>query len=378
MAKRKSAARAPRGTGTVFWSEPRNCWVARKPIGKRGKDTVYLTRTGATQAEAIRRRDAALPPDPAAATVGDWAARWLADLAHKPLTLDSYRNSVEKYIVPQLGPVPLRALTAHGVESAARTWGRALGANTVRLVLAHLSACLSAAVRDRLIPANPVDSAIKPKATKTEIDPFTPAELVHIVGACGPGDEVIAILAATGLRRGEALALDRADFDPVAGTVAVTKTDVGRHGIGSPKSPHSVRTIRVPAVALPAVERAAGQAGGALFPGARGPRVSDSAVADRFAGLLARAGLRRRNLHQLRHSVATAMISAGEPLGDVAAYMGDTVDVVVRTYLHATGGDPAACLDRVFGAVEGVRKVSAGGTEDAREPENKARGRKGS
>jgi len=57
-------------------------------------------------------------------------------------------------------------------------------------------------------------------------------------------------------------------------------------------------------------------------------------------------------LHQPRHSVATAMISAAVPLGDVAKYLGDTVQTVVATYLHATGGRPG---EHSRSAVRGAR-----------------------
>ncbi|MDB5309882.1 MAG: hypothetical protein JWO38_4084 [Gemmataceae bacterium] len=45
------------------------------------------------------------------------------------------------------------------------------------------------------------------------------------------------------------------------------------------------------------------------------------------------------------------MISAGTPLGDVAEYLGDTVQTLVKTYLHASGVDPVSTLDKILGAV---------------------------
>jgi integrase len=48
---------------------------------------------------------------------------------------------------------------------------------------------------------------------------------------------------------------------------------------------------------------------------------------------LARPNLRRRNPHQLRHSVASALIGDGaKHLASVAEYLGDGVVAVVRTY----------------------------------------------
>ena len=67
-----------------------------------------------------------------------------------------------------------------------------------------------------------------------------------------------------------------------------------------------------------------------------------------WRALLARLGMPYRNPHQLRHSVATAGIAAGVPLPDLAAYLGDRVESLVKTYLHRAGIDPAGVLDRLF------------------------------
>lgn len=46
----------------------------------------------------------------------------------------------------------------------------------------------------------------------------------------------------------------------------------------------------------------------------------------------------------------TALVAGGVPLGDVAKYLGDSVQVVVRTYTHASGTDPADTIEGVLGS----------------------------
>ena len=167
----------------------------------------------------------------------------------------------------------------------------------------------------------------------------------------------VAVVAAVGCRIGEALALDVTDFDPTVGTLTITKTYSRHYGIGPPKSKYSTRTIRVPPAALPAILAAIRKrTAGLLFPSARGYRRDEMSPREAWVKVLARVGLSYRNLHQLRHSVATALISAGVPLGDVAACLGDTVQTVVSTYLHPAGTDPSLAMERLLGG----RKV---GTE---------------
>lgn len=364
---RKSQAkksRAARGTGTVFYSASRKCHIARKPIGTRvrkGKrETVYLTRTGKTQAEAIRRRDAAGPPS-AKTTLAEWAEQWRADLSVSPLSKDAYRASLDNHILPELGPVVVTKLTAHRIESAIRVWGKTVGATTVHNVLACLRACLAAAVRAELIVRNPVASAVKPRKGKAEIDPFPPADLVRIVDAAGADRETRAcgLLAAVGMRVGEVVALDCSDFDPETGGISVTKGHRRQHGTGPTKSAHSTRTIRAPSDAAPLLTAARGdRMKGPLFLNAYGKRQQCGAVRYAWVALAKRLGLRFRNLHQFRHSVATMMVGANVPITDVAVYLGDTVETVVRTYLHPTGTDPADAIERVFAAVKGACKVT--------------------
>jgi len=66
-----------------------------------------------------------------------------------------------------------------------------------------------------------------------------------------------------------------------------------------------------------------------------------------LATLAQEDGFRDRNPHQLRHTVATALISAADPIGDGAKYLGDAVEVVVMTDLHPTGKDPSLTLNRL-------------------------------
>lgn len=355
--------RAPWGAGTAFYSKAHGCYVARKTVqGRR------VERWGRTRAEAIRKRDAAVPPDRDTTTVAAWCERWLESLDVRPLTRDSYAHSVEKWIVPVLGALKASALAAHHVEAAARKWAEKLSANTILLVLKHLRICLAAALRAGLVSHNPVAVAKKPKSTKPKIQPYSPEQLAKIIGTVRPAERIVALLAATGLRRGEALALLVTDFDPKAGTVSITKGDIGRHGVGPPKSEPSVRTISVPAQALPAVRAAIGKrTSGPMFIGARGGKVTDSGVWTKFAAVLDRAGLPRRGVHQLRHSVATMLISAGEPLGDVSKFLGDRVETLVRHYLHATGGDPAVAIGRLLGN-KGGERVGKEGAKRRRKP----------
>lgn len=347
MGNPKKGRRA-RGTGTIFRSEAHDCWIGRATVGGRRREV-----RAPTQREVIARLAALRPPGPGV-TVGEWAARWLSSVDVRPGTLADYEIAVRVHITPRIGAVRLDRLTAHEVESFATQLLRAgRKPGTVSKVVGTLRTCLSAAVRAGLIAASPAAVARRPKRPKTRVDPMSPADLARVIAdagrySCGGA---IALCAATGCRVGEAVGLDVSDWDAAAGTVSITKTFNGRTGVGPPKSPHSIRTIEVPAPARPHLEEAARGAKPKwpLFRTSSGRRFWPEEVLGSLKRLLRRLGLPERNTHQLRHTLASHLAARGMAPAKLAEYLGDTVGTVVRVYLHPTGEGPRRMIEELLG-----------------------------
>lgn len=369
--KAKARHRSARGRGTVFFHQGKKKWVGRKIVGKTATGKVrYVERWGDTQAEVLQKLDLAGPAGPDT-TVAAWAERWLSTLTVRESTKARYRVSLA-HILPVLGSARVTAVTRSDAAVLIADLTRAgdLAAGSIINVHAHARAMFEAARGDGLIPTNPFATVPRPRGEQKAIDPFTPAELLDVIAAAAEltTGGVIALLATTGCRVGEAIALDVTDWDPKTGKVTITKSYSKKFGMGPPKSKHSRRTITVPAAARPALEAAAaGRTTGPLFLTGGKKRFIKSMVQRGFDIALARLGLRRRNPHQLRHSVASALIADGaKHLASVAKYLGDSVATVVRTYLHADDTDPADTLDRLLAAPkgktapEGGRKVGGG------------------
>jgi integrase len=310
-------------------------------------------------------------------TVRAWAERWYAGLGVRDSSRADYRNTLDKYILPTFGHYRVRQLTAHDVEAESRKWAKPvgkLGPNTLLKNLSHFNICLEAARRASLIDRNPIADALKPRGRKPAISPFSAGELVRVIGAAtARKDGVFAVMAAMGLRIGEALALDVPDFDAARNTLSVTKTYDTEHGLRPPKSEYSVRTIPVPAVVRPVLVAAVrGRRAGVLFPGSGRKRQADHAVRNRFRTLLKRLKLKYRSPHQLRHSCATVWIAQGIGVGDVARDLGDTVQTVCDTYIHASGASTAAAMDK---ALLGGGKVAQWAEEIAKRPRKHGKSR---
>jgi integrase/recombinase XerD len=128
-------------------------------------------------------------------------------------------------------------------------------------------------------------------------------------GLGAPRDHaLIALLALNGLRISEALNADIDDLGVDRGHRTLRIVRKGGKRVTIPLAPRTARAID-----LYVGERA----GGPIFVGATGNRLSRHA-ADRTVKRLARAGLSKRlSPHSLRHSFITAALDAGVPLRDV-------------------------------------------------------------
>lgn len=349
---RKKKTRRARGSGSIFFSKPRGLWVGRVPCGHtKGGYTRYRELSDPDQRRLVERLKKVLPPGPDT-TVAEWAERWLAESSARPSTLSTYSYTVRNWINPTLGNIRAASLTPQHVQAALRQWTARLKPSVARLYLIQLRTMLNAARRAGIIQSNPASEVRSPKAIRRKIDPLEPAELARVVAAALklPGAEPIAVLAATGCRVGECLALNVVDWDPNRGTINISKTWTRAHGIGPPKSERSIRKIRIPESARPAVERAArGRHHGPLFAAGDGQtRRGPESIRAAFDTILKRLRVPRRNLHQLRHSVGSNLIDAGASLADTAEFLGDSVEVVVATYLHPVQRDPSRDMDRML------------------------------
>lgn len=157
---------------------------------------------------------------------------------------------------------------------------------------------------------------------------------------------VIGLLAATGLRIGEALRLTTGDIDTAAGVLAIRASK--RKDRLVPVHPSTVEGL-IAYRDLPARVAARPAASGPLLVSSRGTGYQRSTIEAHFARLAAAAGLRPRGaarprLHDLRHTFATAHMAAayssgGDPqrtLTLLATWLGHTSTAHTYWYLSAS------------------------------------------
>lgn len=353
MAKdKKRKGRRARGTGSIFFSEARKVWIGRRTVVKNAKGKpVKIEVWGSTQAEVVKKLVAAGPPGPDT-TNSQWADRWMTSIDVRPATVNNYEKSIRLYIKPTLGPLKVKDLSLGPVESFGVALVKAgLQATTARLVLTHLRTMLTTAVRDGQIPSNPCTLARKPRGRRRR------SNLTRCRTWCGSSRTLRRTALAESLRYlrrvGAAWMRRWGRTSPISTQPRACSASPKLGRTPTALARRSLATVSCPFGFPPALFRFSLLQSGSERQGHCSPRSGNRHAnpAVRHSWILTCRGFAGefRNVHQIRHSVANFLISESVPLGDVAKFLGDTVETVVKTYLHPAGTDPSDTLDRPLG-----------------------------
>lgn len=298
--------------------------------------------------------------------------KWLPNkqLTLRPSTWDTYRRNIELHVLADLGRIPLRHLRPEHLERLYATLlesGRANGkggldTKTVLEVHMVLRRALTDAVRRGLITRNPADIAHAPKRrplATAEIRAWNAQQLSAFVELAA-GHSLFAALwlsANTGMRRGELLGLRWGDLDLDARRLSVNRAliSVGYELYESRgKTRTARRTIDLDArtVELLVSSRRGGSDDESyVFAHDDGSPIHPQVLSDAFKKLVARSGLPRIRLHDLRHTHATLLLKAGVPIKVVSERLGhSTPAFTMATYQHVLPGMQAEAA-RTFAAI---------------------------
>lgn len=143
----------------------------------------------------------------------------------------------------------------------------------------------------------------------------------------------------TGVRRSEALAIQKTDLDLINKTISINKSiphrQVGsRRGLSSLKTPKSFRILKLDDELFNNLLSLISQEGSYIFGGEE--PLSTSTITRKLKDGLKKAKLRDYTLHEFRHSNGSLLLDANVPLIKVSKRLGhSSVDVTARVYAHA-------------------------------------------
>jgi integrase len=309
----------------------------------------------------------------------EYATQWLAsrdaagELAAK--TMERYRGIVRDHLIPELGGIPLARISAATVRKALGAWRNAprrdrkpgrLSEKSIHDHFALLKQILGEAVRERLLLDNPAALVRAPGNGGSRRRTYTMRQVVALVEYLKPTPLATPVLvkALTGLRRGELLALRWRYIDLGTGELNVVES-IERRRDGSlhfktPKTEKSARCVILPGSVIAVMSKHRNQqitdriqlgAFGEpdlVFCEPDGTPWDPDRFSSAFAYQVAKSGLPRVSLQELRHTYSSMSLRAGTPLTTTSQSMGhSTTTLTGDRYSHAVLEDFRAAADRI-------------------------------
>ncbi len=306
------------------------------------------------------------PDSPRAVVFGSARARLLKDALEAyrdrvehtfaPSTFAATRKAIDNVLVPWCGHIRITDLKPSDI----RDWVGLQQSSLKRImnVLLPLRAVLDEAVADEVIDANPFTrlklAKLVPEAKRRsdfEPNPYTAAELLTLLARVPlPERLVFQLMAYTGIRTGELIALRWPRVDLEAGTLRVVETTTDGQDKDSPKTQAGVRTIPLlPAAreALLLMRQYTLLAGDRVTVNPKGGPWDYKRLAGRWRAAHAGTGIAYRNPYQLRHSFASNLLSEGENVALISKLLGHrTVQMTMQHYARWVAQGEELGLDR--------------------------------
>jgi integrase len=302
----------------------------------------------------------------------EYAERWLATYAKhncKESTYARYAGVVRKHLRPAFGAKPLTEITRDDIKGLIyqKRETADLSPSSIRQILAPLREMLNHAVEDSLMTNNPASRVGRfiqqPQELGEQINPLTREELAlffDTIRVRAPEHYPFFLcLARTGMRLGEALALQWGDIDWHGRFIEVRRNYVcGK--ITRPKNGKSRRVDMSQQLAEALhqllTQRKTEKLQGKwvdlpewVFCSQVGRQLHSNNLRRRvFYPCLEKAGLRRVRIHDLRHTYASLLIQNGESLAYIRDQLGHhSIQVTVDIYGHLVPGGNQAAVDRL-------------------------------
>lgn len=303
---------------------------------------------------------------------------WLAHIRERvrATTYEGYESLLRCHVSDSLlacrleGVDPFALQRMYSQLLADRRDRKPLSAGTVLNLHLVLTQAFGQAVRWQLIQANPAAGAQPPRPRRAQPALVGPELLDRLLGlATGtPLELPVALAAATGMRRGEILALRWADISADLSMAHVQASlQVTREGLvfERPKTARSRRAVALPVFMRPFLERQRDRPSCAkdrcaaewhqhdlLVTRDDGSPVNPDSLSSAWRRLLRKHGMPPVRFHDLRHAHATLMLLQGVHPKVVSERLGHaSVGITLDTYSHvlpSMQSQAVEAFDRLF------------------------------
>jgi integrase len=290
-----------------------------------------------------------------------WLTEYLPGRGLKLTTVEGYKQTIRKHLLPSLGRYTLQELERHPElvdRYVTQKMRQGYAPKTVLNQLLCLQVILKRAVRWRLISRNPVSDCERPRVEQPELYVLSEVEIAGLDSAyrvleTDAGEEekvwwelastITFVCLGTAMRRGELLALRWRHVHLLEGRVHVREALV-RGRFTSPKSRSGKRLLELGPRTLTLLQehwqRTPFQGDDELV--FCHPLLGTPLDPSKLTRLYMRPALRRagiekpfRPFHDLRHTALTHEAAAGNPMAYIQLKAGHSQAQVTERYIHA-------------------------------------------
>lgn len=328
--------------------------LGHKENGKPIRKTVY----GKTSSEVERKiaklkyeYENGLYADDKGLTLGKYALDWLATYksGKETNTKAMYQNAIKKHINAEIGFKQISCITKSDIQRIINN--RSDHHRTCEIIRLTLNQIFKSAIDDGLIIKNPCSGIELPKKPHSEKRRLTDIELQAIrTAAFTPREKAfVYIVFGCGLRRGEALALTKADINLKKRTLTINKAlafDVNRPEQKDPKTYSGYREVNMPVFLTDFLADYLKNVDILLFTKSDGGQITKSSYDKMWRSIVRKmdAAAKQANpnnhidgltAHIFRHNYCTMLYYSGMSLKKATQLMGHSdIKMITDVYAH--------------------------------------------
>lgn len=299
------------------------------------------------------------PKDNTHLTFGELYSLWLSSYRQgvKTSTLRQTETVFNLHILPRFGNTEIKAIKPIDCQRFMDDMTADAAAGATRFI--YFAKVLEFAVDNELLTRNPAAHVKRPKKRNPatvhgrEVTFYTKEQLIEFLRLCREKlpplwAAFFRLLAYSGMRRGEALALTWNDL--TADTVRVNKT-IARNAGGlyvsdTPKTDKSNRVIYLDAETVAAL-KALPHTSDLIFPNTRGGIMAESLPVKKMHLAVDGSELPYISPHGLRHTHCSLLFSAGASIPEVQERLGHSdVKTTIEIYNHIYKDDKKRALNK--------------------------------
>lgn len=300
-------------------------------------------------------------------TVEQYMTNWLENTKRielKPTSYDRLENTCKHHIFPEIGWLQIATVTPFDIQKLITQKSMTLSYSSVKKIYEAINAAFNLAVQRELIAKSPVVGIALPKNTErrnSDVYFFSEYQIQkikeeinrdYVKGKTGTYrlGAAFNLLLNTGMRVGEALALEWEDVDFDKRTISITKDLAqikNRNKDGNnyvyvvqqkPKTKGSVRVINMNSGAMEALQRLKKINGmfKYVLANSTGHHTTHRTFDKAFRSIQKHCGISPQvGVHALRHTFASILFKNGIDVKTVSAILGHaSTSITYNTYIH--------------------------------------------